>query len=531
MYQALYRKWRPKTFDDVCGQNHVTDILKAQIISSEIPHAYLFYGSRGTGKTSCAKILAKAVNCLHPVNGNPCGQCSMCKMIDSGLSTDVLEIDAASNNGVDNVRDIRNDAAYAPSEAKFRVLIIDEVHMLTVPAFNALLKTLEEPPQHMIFILATTEKQKIPNTILSRCQRFDFHRIDHETIARRLRMISDEEHILISDDALGFIARIAEGGMRDALGFLEVCKGASEHILEQKDVAGLIGVSDEELVFRCAGAVCDKDYNSIYEITDTVYKKGDITVFTADLLRFWRNMMMIVTTPHAKRYLSYDSEHFQKIQSLAKEFNFDLLFYQIGVLETLYINLKTARESGQIPLEIALLKLCDRRMNPSPEALLLRISELEEKVLLLSSSQPEHAKPDMLKPEKKAPVEVPHSDSTAKAPDVISSPAAFESPKEQLLKMNEWPDIVNHISQKDKALAAFLKSYQAYFAKDYSKVYIFAGDAFSVRLIDEEKKKKLSAAIGICTDKTVAPERIYIKDEKQKTSQFELIDEIISQIT
>ena len=525
MYQALYRKWRPKTFDDVYGQEHITDILKSQVSSADIPHAYLFYGSRGTGKTSCAKILAKAVNCHNPQNGSPCGECPSCKLIDSGLSTDILEIDAASNNRVDNVRSIRDDVAYAPSQAKYRVLIIDEVHMLTTQAFNALLKTLEEPPQHMIFILATTEKQKIPNTIISRCQRFDFHRIAAGTISARLRTVADAEQIAISDDALYLIARISEGGMRDALGFLELCKGVS-HELSKKEVAQIIGVTDDEVIFSTARAIQNKDYDSICDIVNSVYEKGDITVFAADILEFWHNMLLCNTSSGARKFLNYDDSDFNKMKELALSFGSAVLLYHINVLESLHTSLKASRSSGKIPLQLALIKMCDRRMDQSPSALALRISVLEERLVGLGNAPIAAAE---LK-SKKAKLSSPSLDKEPVALETKASTPNKTSDKEKLIKIGEWPDIAKHVSQRDKALGAFLRSYQAYRTESLSDVYIFAGDTFSMSMIDEEKKKLIACAVCVVLDVNIPAEHVFIKDGKNKETDFELIDEIIAQI-
>lgn len=243
MYQALYRKYRPQTFDDVVGQESVTQVLKSQLISGKLSHAYLFTGSRGTGKTTCSKILAKAVNCLHPVDGNPCNCCTACKSIDDGSCTDVLEIDAASNNGVDNVRGLREDAIYAPAEVKKRVYIIDEVHMLSMSAFNALLKIIEEPPAHLMFILATTELHKVPATILSRCQRFSFRRISPDEIASRIHYVAYEEGIQIDDAASNLLARLADGALRDGLSLLDQCASSSNGPLTAETVYNCLGIA------------------------------------------------------------------------------------------------------------------------------------------------------------------------------------------------------------------------------------------------------------------------------------------------
>ena len=261
-YQALYRKYRPQTFDDVSGQLAVTQTLKTQLLTGKMSHAYLFTGSRGTGKTSCAKILAKAVNCLNPQDGNPCNCCSACQSIDSGSCMDVLEIDAASNNGVDNVRDLRDDAVYTPSQVKMRVYIIDEVHMLSISAFNALLKIIEEPPEHLLFILATTELHKVPATILSRCQRFSFRRISQEDIAARLQYVAYQEDIDLDDSAARVLARMADGGMRDGLSLLDQCASATTGELNAERVYQCLGIAGEQKCGELMGYIANHDTKS-----------------------------------------------------------------------------------------------------------------------------------------------------------------------------------------------------------------------------------------------------------------------------
>ena len=278
-YKALYRKWRPFDFDDVCGQERITDILKYEVANNRVSHAYLFCGSRGTGKTSCAKILAKAVNCENSHNGNPCNKCDACRSIDAGIATDVIEMDAASNNGVDNVRNLKDEISFTPALLKYRVYIIDEVHMMSGAAFNALLKTLEEPPQYVVFILATTEFHKLPTTIVSRCQRFDFRRISSDTIVSRLFKISEAEGIDLGEDGARLIARASRGGMRDAVSLLELCAGSKLHI-DASLVASTLGTGDRESAYRLIAAVGKSDFSTVYEIiNDTVMSSGDISVF------------------------------------------------------------------------------------------------------------------------------------------------------------------------------------------------------------------------------------------------------------
>ena len=273
MYRVLYRKWRPQTFSDVAGQPHITETLSNEVRENRLAHAYLFTGSRGTGKTSCAKILSKAINCLSPVNGNPCNCCEICKGIDNGSVLDVVEIDAASNRGIDDIRALREESAFTPAQAKYRVYIIDEVHMLTIEAFNALLKTLEEPPEHIVFILATTEVQKLPSTILSRCQRFDFRRISVESIVDRLKFVASNENVVIDDSAAVLIARIADGGMRDALSIFDRCLSISENVTTEV-VSDAAGIMSKDYLFALSDAFRTKDTSKALSIVDNLHNSS-----------------------------------------------------------------------------------------------------------------------------------------------------------------------------------------------------------------------------------------------------------------
>ena len=299
-YQALYRKYRPQTFDDVSGQMAVTQTLKTQLVSGRMSHAYLFTGSRGTGKTSCAKILSKAVNCLHPDNGNPCNVCEACRAIDSGSCMDVLEIDAASNNGVDNVRDLRDDAIYTPSQVKMRVYIIDEVHMLSISAFNALLKIIEEPPEHLLFILATTELHKVPATILSRCQRFSFRRISQEDIAARLQYVAYQENIDLDDGAARVLARLADGGMRDGLSLLDQCASATTGELTAEAVYACLGIAGEQTCGELMGYIANHDTKSALELFNRLYTEGkDLGAMLDEMACLTRDLLVMKTAGNA----------------------------------------------------------------------------------------------------------------------------------------------------------------------------------------------------------------------------------------
>ena len=297
-YQALYRKYRPQTFDDVSGQLAVTQTLKTQIVSGKLSHAYLFTGSRGTGKTSCAKILAKAVNCLHPDNGNPCNQCEACRAIDAGSCMDVLEIDAASNNGVDNVRDLRDDAVYSPSQVRKRVYIVDEVHMLSLSAFNALLKIIEEPPEHLLFILATTELHKVPATILSRCQRFSFRRISQEDIAARLQYVAYQENIDLDEGAARVLARLADGAMRDGLSLLDQCASAATGELTAEKVYDCLGIAGEQKCGALLSFCADRDTGKALSLFHELYSQGkDLGALLDELESLLRDLLILKTAP------------------------------------------------------------------------------------------------------------------------------------------------------------------------------------------------------------------------------------------
>ena len=377
MHQALYRKWRPRSFDEVQGQEHITSILKYEIANNKFSHAYLFCGSRGTGKTSCAKILAKAVNCLDSKDGNPCGKCEACLAIDSGAATDVLEMDAASNNGVDNIRDIRDEVVYSPSNLKYKVYIIDEVHMLSTSAFNALLKTLEEPPAHVVFILATTELQKLPATIVSRCQRFDFRRITTEVLKNHLLRVASAENIELEPSAAALLAKQAQGGMRDAISLLDLCAGSRERI-DDELVNLTVGKVGREHMLGVVKAVAQRDYETIFAaIDDTVSSSRDITVFWQDLISVYRDLLIVKTSSNATRYLDLTDSEAQALTSLAALFTTERLSYHCGMLQEALLAMQKANAIRRITAELTLVRMCDERLSSSPEAMLARIASIE----------------------------------------------------------------------------------------------------------------------------------------------------------
>ncbi len=388
MHRALYRTWRPGTFDDVVGQTHITDILKYQVQENKTSHAYLFCGSRGTGKTTCAKILAKAVNCLHPVNGNPCNACEACRSIDSGTATDVLEMDAASNNGVDNVRDLKEEIAFMPATLKRRVYIIDEVHMMSPSAFNALLKTLEEPPSYVLFILATTELHKLPSTIISRCQRYDFRRISTDVIMERLETIAQHEGMTLLADGARMIARSAQGGMRDAISMLELC-GSANAPIDETLASEMLGVGNRDTLFRVLEAILQKDYATLYGvIDDIVMSSGNLGVFWTRLGDIFRDMMVFLTAPDARAYLDVTDSEYQRMQALSSELTVGKLYYMSKLIDDTLPELQRSGLARRSSVEIALTRMCDPRTYAVPEALLARVEELERTVRLLQIGGP-----------------------------------------------------------------------------------------------------------------------------------------------
>jgi len=379
-YQALYRKWRPLTFDDVIGQKHITQTLKNEIISNRIGHAYLFCGTRGTGKTSTAKIFSRAINCLNNSNGNPCNECEVCKGILDGSIMDVVEIDAASNNGVDNIREIRDEVVYAPSKSRFKVYIIDEVHMLSAGAFNALLKTLEEPPAHVMFILATTEVHKIPATILSRCQRFDFKRITTDDVVERLKQIIRDDNIHIDEQGLRLIGRVSDGSMRDALSILDQCLAFGSSEIKYEDIISILGIVDNIFLYEITDAIISGEPGRAMEHIEELVRDGrDIVHFIDDLTVHFRNLLMskVVKTP--EKVLDMSKDAVEQLNRQSASISQEKIINCIKILSEAYANAKWA-SNPRIILEVAMMKMCLPVLDTSTEALMDRIAELEYKL-------------------------------------------------------------------------------------------------------------------------------------------------------
>lgn len=386
MYQALYRKYRPKNFSDVVGEEHITDILKNELRSGKIFHAYLFTGPRGTGKTSCAKILAKAVNCLNSKDGDACCQCESCRAIEQGDVLDITEIDAASNNGVENIRDLREQVSYTPTSSKYRVYIIDEVHMLSIGAFNALLKTLEEPPAHIIFILATTEVHKLPATILSRCQRFDFHRIEPDAISRRIQYIADKEGFTVEPAAADMIAALSDGGMRDALSTLDLCAARTHHITEA-DVMSVCSLAGNDYCLELSRHILHADIGEALKKVDELHKNAvDLQRLCSEMIGHYRNLMIARTVKEPEGLIVCTKQELDAIKAQAAEYPLEGIVNAVNVL-TVALDRMTIGDR-RTEFETAVVKLCSPCLDSSPSALLDRLERLERTVKYSTVRQP-----------------------------------------------------------------------------------------------------------------------------------------------
>ena len=439
-YTALYRQWRPTSFEEVRGQDHIVKTLKNQINSGRIGHAYLFCGTRGTGKTSIAKIFARAVNCEHPVDGSPCGECSMCRQIAEGASLNVVEIDAASNNGVENIRDIREQVQYPPTDGRYRVYIIDEVHMLSIGAFNALLKTLEEPPSYVIFILATTEVHKIPITILSRCQRYDFKRISIDTIAGRLAELTQAEQIDVDDRALRYVARAADGSMRDALSLLDQC--VAFHFGEKltyDNVLEVLGAVDNRVFSKLFQAVLASDTKAcIREIEEMIIQGRDLSQLVNDFVWYMRNLLIAKTTDEPGDMLDMSEENLAVLKEEAADVDTETLMRYIRIFSELSGQLRYASQK-RILVEIAFIKLTTPSMEQNLDSILQRITLLEQKMQEMPDNLQKLASlapaAGQVASSKTAVVETPPEPKTVSLP-----PAQYE---DLMLMRKEWGRIAS----------------------------------------------------------------------------------------
>ncbi len=469
MYQVLYRKYRPKVFSDVVGQEHITTTLAKEIETGKLSHAYLFTGSRGTGKTTCAKILSKAVNCLHPMNGNPCNECEVCQGIESGAILDIAEIDVASNNGVDNIRDIREEINFTPASCKYRVYIIDEVHMLSIGAFNALLKTLEEPPAHVKFILATTEVHKLPVTILSRCQRFDFRRVTPEAMAERMNYIASQEGFTVTEEALSLIARIADGGMRDALSLLDQCTGHGD-IIDADLVCSVAGMTGKDHLFSLASAVNEKDSAKALELISDLHGKScDMERLCSDMINHFRNLMIVKTVRSAESLLVCTADELQQYKEQSGKFTLENILYCISLLQEAMANIKKG-VNRRTEMEMTFIKLSTPSLTADSENLLRRIAELENKMrcgsfvsyAVSSSATQEEAKTESKQavPEAPtAPVQLP--------PPTQESPIVPDESEHSAEEELPWAEVMQELTKLNMPLWGVLNGSSAVIQGDF----------------------------------------------------------------
>ncbi len=477
-YQAIYRKWRPLVFEDIVGQSHITKTLKNQIMNDKVSHAYLFCGTRGTGKTTAAKILSRAINCQNPKNGTPCNECEICKGILNGSIMDVSEIDAASNTGVDNIRDIKDDISYVASQCKYRVYIIDEVHMLSKGAFNALLKTLEEPPAHVIFILATTEPHKIPETILSRCQRFDFKRITPSDIIVRMKEIATADNINITEDAYSLLANLADGSMRDGLSILERCLTSSEDCVSVESITTILGIAESKLLFDTTNAIIKGQSGSAISAIDILMKEGkDLNTFIDSLISHIRDLMMCKIMQNPEDVVDSSKEMLVKLKSQAESATYEKLSNAVSLLTKAKSDAKWVKNPRTI-YELALVKLTRPELDTSTDALLDRLATIEEKAKNASFApvvQNESAKVEE-KPKKKVEVSsrlfapIDKSKLTAESPIVVTA--------------RNWDKIASYIVSRHPFLTGFLTN---------RKITIDGEGILLLFSADEDTKKKLTA--------------------------------------
>lgn len=475
MYQALYRKYRPKNFSDVYGQDHVTSTLKNEIKENRISHAYLFTGSRGTGKTTCAKILAKAVNCENSFDGEPCNECEVCRGLDSGAIYDVVEIDAASNNGVDNIRDLREEANYTPSRGRYRVYIIDEVHMLSQGAFNALLKTLEEPPAHVIFILATTEVHKLPATILSRCQRFDFKRIQPETMAVRLKEVAYKEGMTLTDDAAVLIARIADGALRDGLSILDQCGSRSKDV-DSDLVSQVAGLAGREVLYRLTDCISAKNSSGAMELISQLYQNSyDMERLCIEMINHFRNYLVVKTVKKSRELIICTDDEYNSTLEGAKQFTLENIIFALDLFQNTLTKIKSGVNS-RIEMEMSFIKLCEPKLDTSQTAVLERLSQLERRVkngVAVSNTQPVNIPSPEVDKTEKAEKETADNLVPDEPKNIAQEPVANEQMPEStaptqpvqegVSEFEHWAEFLDIIHKTDIALYGVLSGAGAHF--------------------------------------------------------------------
>ncbi len=559
-YQVLYRKYRPRTFSDVVGQPQVTITLKNELKAGRINHAYLFTGTRGTGKTSCAKILSKAVNCLNPKDGEPCCECEICKGIDSGEIFDVVEMDAASNRRIDDIREISEKVTYTPERGKYRVFIIDEVHMLTTEAFNALLKTLEEPPAHVLFILATTEVHKLPATILSRCQRFDFHRINAQDMAARVKYVTECEGAVITDEAALLVAVIADGAVRDALSLLDRCLAINNNV-DADIVRRAAGLAQKDYLLDLASSCVNKNSERAISILNKLYNDSkDMARLCDELINHFRSLMLIKTVRNPRELVILSDEEYDTAFNQAQMLSLADIVYAMDVLQSAFERMGKGSDN-RIELEIALVKLSAPELETSMESLLARISALEKAVkcgiptatpavtsvpvektvspapeVKETPKTPAPVKTEVVKPqpstdtayaektapvtEKAEPVPSPAKqesqvEAPAQQPPKRKAPVDMDSIMREATPLMSWPEVVANLKQYSRVIASSFEGTTAYVSGDY--LLIDASTDIPFKLLQSSAQRdNLRKAVQEITGKryTLGP---YKKPEEEKT--------------
>lgn len=507
MYQALYRKYRPQTLDDVVGQLAVTQTLKSQLQSGKLSHAYLFTGSRGTGKTSSAKILAKAVNCENSHDGNPCNRCRSCLAIDSGSCMDVLEIDAASNNGVENVRDLRDDAIYSPSEVKMRVYIIDEVHMLSISAFNALLKIIEEPPEHLLFILATTELHKVPATILSRCQRFSFRRIGQDDIAARLQFVAYQEEIDLHEDAAKILARLADGGMRDALSLLDQCASATNGELTAERVYECLGIAGLQTCGEIMRCIAQRDSGSALSIVNKLYADGkDLGALLDELTCLARDFLLLKTAPQEGISMLSGVLSDNEVKALAELFGTGELVRMLNILQQTMFGF-TRSASRRTDAELCIINLCRPELDSDIDSVIARLTKLEDQLQSGVAITPVKPKSQSIKTDS-----IPETPVVAQqsAPKIEEKPFLQEKTVEAPIGF--WTDVADSVKKElNPPISGFFTTSQNSPIRAVlqgEKLYLVCTNKFTADIINKPDiislvERKASARLGTPVHVTV----------------------------
>lgn len=471
-YQALYRKYRPQTFSEVVGQEHITETLKNELAAGKTVHAYLFTGTRGTGKTSCAKILAKAVNCLNPKDGDPCLSCESCLSVAKGENTDIVEIDAASNNSVDSIRELRDQVSFAPSSSKYRVYIIDEVHMLTVSAFNALLKTLEEPPAHVIFILATTEVHKLPATILSRCQRFDFRRIEADRICERIQYIADKEGLTVTDGAASLIAAAADGGMRDALSILDLCASGSKNI-DEETVESVCGMAGGDYLIKLADYIKSRNAEGALMLIDRLYGNSvDMQRLLAELTSHYRDLMIIKTVKGENKPIVCSSAKLKALEEQAADYDIKEIMRTLSALQAANAGMQSGNRRCE--MEMTVIRLCTPSLSYDLASLERRIAALENGTVRVAAVSPA---PTKAAPAPEKPTSPPQNedanpeDGEIPLPEYPADEPQISAPKSSddggITPVDNWDEVLRILKTSCPLIAGVLKGSAAYIKGQY----------------------------------------------------------------